>query len=102
LIQYPYSNVSPTYSVQNPVNHLFSLCCEFFNRISVTRISKLPPFPTQDIQSKVEDLEEWEEQLHYYISKCTGLKFVSLGLKEKIEFTDYWIKTHSKEKRKRD
>ena len=102
LIQYPYSHVSPTYTVQNPVNHLFSLCCEFFNRISVVRVNKVSPFPTQNLQSKVEDLEEWEDQLRFYITKCTGLKFVSLGVKEKIEFSDFWVKTHSKEKRKKD
>ncbi|OMJ19647.1 hypothetical protein AYI70_g4597 [Smittium culicis] len=100
-LKYSYKNFSPTYSIGSAFKHLFGLCSQFYNKLSVVEVEQAscPKFSdgenTSNIKSNPNDSdidEEYslDEEIRKLVVACSRLRQTKLTALDKLDFIRYY------------
>ncbi|RKP09633.1 hypothetical protein THASP1DRAFT_28576 [Thamnocephalis sphaerospora] len=102
--KYPYEHYCPTYALGNPYSHLFRLCCQYNNAMTVRYLSpsECPTTATpepREGQSPTDD--PLGEEIAVLLGQMARLRRTQLGVADKREFLEYYAHRSSGQVRKR-
>ena len=86
--KFTWNHFCPTYTVGNLFSHLYKLCSQISNSLSVRYLSPNDVPQTQE--------PEWDEQIYQALANLLRQKRTAITREEKVEFLNYWEKASHK------